>query len=371
MVASLGSQQSRGISPVLTTRTVGSGDGLSERRAEHAAVHGPIHGTACEETGTRRYSTIRRAASKGIQGHRFLGRRAVARKSASPVLGRRVGANGLSSIRLHGSHATKPPSRRQARRTTRRHHHVCNRGQRLPSGSRPAKPGWHGPRAVDAPRGCMSAMSCRLLGEGLAQTKREKSGRERVKILPASIFGRVCFCSCLFCQFQDLRRARAGPELTRPRGRCHPARFASPCSIPCSPARSPGAQAADAAQLSHSPAGLTTPLFMTDVTSTSQVFRAVLELDTWSVRLSFGGILRPFFRLLFLFFFRAFHMVPECPEAAESPCQDVDLRRYGTQPRLTALNREKRRYPTHRVKMVKMGLSDDNSALPPKQTRLT
>lgn len=51
MVASLGSRQSRGISPVLTTRTVGSGDGLSERRAEHAAVHGPIHGTACEDTG--------------------------------------------------------------------------------------------------------------------------------------------------------------------------------------------------------------------------------------------------------------------------------------------------------------------------------
>lgn len=107
MVTSLGSRQSWRIPPVVT-RTVGFGDGLSERRAGRTAVQRPIHGTGSRgvrgQTGTRRYSSIRRLRPR----HRFLGRRAVTRKSAS------TGRQTARERQLLVEHPSAWPARHQA-----------------------------------------------------------------------------------------------------------------------------------------------------------------------------------------------------------------------------------------------------------------
>ncbi|KAK0737860.1 hypothetical protein B0T18DRAFT_235800 [Schizothecium vesticola] len=156
-VTSLGSRQSRGSLAVADSNCrVWRSSRLSAVQNVPFSVQST--GRACGvrvQTGTRRYSPIRRPRPR----HRFLGRRAVARKSASPV---RPAARGRQLLVEHPSAWLTRHQATISSQPTRRHHHVCNRGergQRLPSGYRPAKPGSHGPRAVDAPRGCMSAMS--------------------------------------------------------------------------------------------------------------------------------------------------------------------------------------------------------------------
>lgn len=197
MVTSLGSRQSWGIPPVVT-RTVGFGDGLSERRAGRAAVQRPIHGTGSRgvrgQTGTRRYSSIRRLRPR----HRFLGRRAVTRKSASTgrqtARERQLLVEHPSAWLAHHQATisttdetddTTPPSCLQPRPAA---------PQWLPSGSRPAKPGWNGPRAVDAPRGCMSAMSCSVPGGIGAEEAAWRGSRFCQRAFSVELRR---FCSCL------------------------------------------------------------------------------------------------------------------------------------------------------------------------------
>lgn len=197
MVTSLGSRQSWGIPPVVT-RTVGFADGLSERRAGRAAAQRPIHGTGSRgvrgQTGTRRYSSIRRLRPR----HRFLGRRAVTRKSAS------TGRQTAHERQLLVEHPSAWLARHQATiSTTDETDDTTPPSCLQPS---PAAPQW-----LPASQARMARAQSGRRPEGLHERNvlpcsgwdwHRGSCVERVKILPTSIFGRVsvqlrCFCSCL------------------------------------------------------------------------------------------------------------------------------------------------------------------------------
>lgn len=231
--------------------------------------------------------------------HRFLGRRAVTRKSAST--GRQTARGRQLLIELPSAWLTRhqatisrtdegddttPPSCLQPRPAAPQWLAASQaRMARAQSSRRPE--GLHERNVLSWERGWATLHGGRSVPAWIGADEAEEEACEGEDSASEH------FRSSLFL-FLPARKTSSG-QVLEPTPRQMPPPLASHAPVP-SPAAQPGAQlaqAADAAQLSHSPAGADNcivPDRLDGLTSTSQVFPFCPELNTSSLRLSLGSI---------------------------------------------------------------------------------